>query len=147
MKWSTHLVHLQLHTLSREPVVGNKEGFLKSKHEMHTEWEVDISPVGLNKKAQFVCAHPACFLKRHTAFDAFSHQSIWSVESVVFLPKMTVLTLAGNEAWQSLFLSPAPPRLIKKLEHSWKALVYDGVSGSTLVLLLLSDSACLLSRN
>lgn len=47
---------------------------------------------------------------------------------------MTVLTLAGNEAnaWQSLFLSPAPPRFIKKLEHSWKALVYDGVSGSAL---------------
>lgn len=48
-----------------------------------------------------------------------------------FLPKMTVLTLAGNEVWQSLFLSSASPRFIKKLEHSWKALVYDGVSGST----------------
>lgn len=34
--------------------------------------------------------------------------------------------------WQSLFLSPTPPRFIKKLEHSWKALVYDGVSGSAL---------------
>lgn len=133
MKWYTHLLHLQLHTLSREPVAGHKEGFLKSKHEMHTEWDVDIGPAGLNAKGP-VCLCTSCL------FPETSH-SFWRVSSSIdfkcwasrfFCPRWQYWPWLVMKCDKASSCPLAPPRFIKKLEHSWKALVYDGVSGSAL---------------